>query len=49
MESLLTKEHWILQINLRSLEFFYNNVTVTGAKDHMKNVIKSMRTQKTYT
>jgi len=43
----LAKEHWILEMNIRSLEFLYQNSHVTGlgAKDHMKCVIRRMKAQ----
>lgn len=45
--SFLAKEHWILEINIRSLEFLLqnNHVTGQGAIAHMKSVIKSMKAQ----
>lgn len=45
--SFLAKEHWILEMNIRSLEFLNQNghVTGLGAKDHMKSTIKTMKAQ----
>lgn len=43
----LAKEHWILQMNIRSLQFLYDNnhISGTGAKHNLKAIIKSMTAQ----
>lgn len=45
--SFLAKEHWILEMNIRSLEFLYEagHVTGIGAKAHMRSTIKTMKAQ----
>jgi hypothetical protein len=45
--SFLAKEHWILEMNIRSLEFLrdHGHVTGQGAMVHMKSVIKTMKAQ----
>lgn len=46
-ESFLAKEHWILEMNIRSLEYIrdHGHVTHPADKQHLVSTIKTLKAQ----